>query len=50
MERAMHHLSVLIASTSIGLFLISIYCINAEQRNISETLSEDTSLTTVWVK
>ena len=50
MERVMHHLSVLIVSTSIGLFLLSIYFIGAEQRNIAETLSDDASLTTVWAK
>ncbi|GFE70481.1 hypothetical protein [Chroococcus sp. FPU101] len=50
MERVMYHLSILIASTSIGLFLISTHLINAEQRNITEALSEDTSLTSVWLK
>lgn len=50
MERAMHQLSVLIASTSIGLFFMSTYSIDVDQRNIAQSLSQKASITTVWAK
>ncbi|WP_181280586.1 hypothetical protein [Aphanothece hegewaldii] len=44
MERFMHQLSVLIISTSLGLFFLSTYSLKSDQGNLSETLSEKASV------
>jgi hypothetical protein len=50
MERVMHQLSILIASTSIGLFFLSTSSIGVNQSNIAQSLSQKASLTKVWIK
>lgn len=50
MERMMYQLSVLILSTSIGLFFVATSSIDVEQSKMDQSLSQKLSATTVWAK